>query len=220
MSDTTIDLETIDIYLIGDDKEIAEGIRLIDFHFKEMIVSFIHKRALSANTDDLFDIYQDVLLGIFKVAQDGKYNSGAVSLKAFIYKIASNKADDWLRKKLALKRNPDTDQETLIDSVAEAIRDSSIHEAWQYAHLNETRSVILKTIRNLIPKLKPRQRQIAEIMKEGFPNALNDDEIKMQLLNNYGEDISKIAVKSARQEVYKKIREVLIANGHGDQMDD
>lgn len=222
MADTPVDsetIETIDIYLIGDDKEIAEGIRLIDFHFKEIILSIVHKRVPSANPDDLFDIYQDVLSGIFKVAQEGKYEPGAVSLKAFIYKVASNKAVSWLRKKLALRRNPDTDQETLIDSVAEAIRDSSTHEAWQYAHLNEARSAILKTIRDLIPKLKPRQRQVAEIMKESFPNVLSDDEMKMQILNIYGEDITKIAVKSARQKVYKKIRETLIVTGNGDWID-
>lgn len=223
MSDTTTNseiIETIDIYLIGDDKEIVEGIKLIDFHFKKKMVSFINSRAPSANIDDSFDIYQDVLMGIFKDARDGKYDPDAASLKAYIYKIASNKTLSWLRRKLAFKRNPDTGIETLIDSVAEAIQDSSIHEAWQYAHLNEARTTILRTIRDLVPKLKPRQRQVAEIMKESFPYTLSDDEIKMKILSSYGEEVTRIAVKSARQEVYKKIREALIITGNGDWIDD
>lgn len=222
MSDTTIDsetIETIDIYLIGNKEEIAEGMKLIDFHFRERIVSFISKRAPSANIDDSFDIYQDVLIGISKDAQDGKYDPDSTSLKAYIYQIASNKTISWLRRKLALKRNPDTDQETLIDSVAEAIRDSSIYEAWQYAHLNESRSTILRTIRNLIPKLKLRQRQVAEIMKESFPYILSDNEIKIKILNSYGEDITRVAVKSARENVYKKIRETVTITGYGDPID-
>jgi len=56
MANTKVDLETIDIYLIGDEKEIAEGIRLIDAHFREKIVWIIRKKALSAKQNDLYDI--------------------------------------------------------------------------------------------------------------------------------------------------------------------
>ncbi len=58
MNKKTIDVETIDILLIGNEEEVTEGIRQIDANFKEKIVEIIRKRALSANTDDLFDIYQ------------------------------------------------------------------------------------------------------------------------------------------------------------------
>lgn len=220
MSNTSIDTETIDIYLIGNDEEIAEGIKLIDFHFRKKIASLIERRAPSANPDDIFDIYQEVLLGIFKEAQEQKYKPGVASLEAYIFKIASNKTRDWLRKKLALKRNPEADREALVDFLAEAIQDSSIHEAWQYAHLNEARSAILKTIRNLIPKLKPRQRQVAEIMKENIPNILDDNEIRKIISINYDKGVTKLAVKSARQAVYKKIKEALMVNGNGDNIND
>ncbi len=222
MANTKVDLETIDIYLIGDEKEIAEGIRLIDALFREKIVAIIRKRALSANPDDLFDIYQEILLGIYKNAREGKYDPGTKkkSLMTFIYKIASNKAIDWLRRKSAQKRKRDTDQDVLIDSVAEIIKDSSVYESWQNAHQNEERAIILETIRNLVPRLKYRQRQVAEIIFENFPKLLSLLDIKKQILERYGEDVITVAVKSARQEVYNKVKEALSIAGYGEYADD
>jgi len=222
MNKKTIDVETIDILLIGNEEEVIEGIRLIDANFKEKIVEIIHKRALSANPDDLFDIYQEVLLGIYKNAREGKYDPGTKkkTLMAFIYKIASNKAIDWLRRKYAQKRKRDTDQDVLIDSVTEIIKDSSVYESWQNAHQNEERAIILETIRNLVHGLKHRQRQVAEIIIENFPKLLNLLDIKKQLLKRYGEDVTTVAVKSARQEVYNKAKEALSIVGYGEYADD
>lgn len=222
MNKKTIDVETIDILLIGNEEEITEGIRLIDANFKEKIVEIIRKRALSANPDDLFDIYQEVMLGIYKNAREGKYDPGTKkkTLMAFIYKIASNKAIDWLRRKYAQKRKRDTDQDVLIDSVAEIIKDSSVYESWQNAHQNEERAIILETIRNLVPRLKHRQRQVAEIIVENFPKLLSLLDIKKQLLERYGEDVTTVAVKSARQEVYNKVKEALSITGYGEYADD
>ena len=222
MNKKTIDVETIDILLIGNEEEVAEGIRLIDANFKEKIVEIIHKRALSANTDDLFDIYQEVLLGIYKNAREGKYDPGTKkkTLMAFIYRIASNKAIDWLRRKYAQKRKRDTDQDVLIDSVAEIIKDSSVYESWQNAHQNEERAIILESIRNLVHRLKHRQRQVAEIIIENFPKLLSLLDIKKQILERYGEDITTVAVKSARQEVYNKVKEALSIAGYGEYADD
>ncbi len=222
MNKKTIDVETIDILLIGNEEEVAEGIRLIDANYKEKIVEIIRKRALSANTDDLFDIYQEVLLGIYKNAREGKYDPGTKkkTLMAFIYRIASNKAIDWLRRKYAQKRKRDTDQDVLIDSVAEIIKDSSVYESWQNAHQNEERAIILESIRNLVPMLKHRQRQVAEIIIENFPKLLRLLDIKKQLLERYGEDVTTVAVKSARQEVYNKVKEALSIAGYGEYADD
>lgn len=209
MIEETIDVETIDIYLIGDQDEIAEGIRLINGKFKYKIVEIIHRRALSANTDDLFDIYQDTLLGIYEYAHKKKYEPGPTTLVSLIYKIATNKANDWLRKKFAQKRKVEIDKDVLIDSVAETISDSQIKEPWQIAQENDQRAIVLAAIRKLIPRLKPRQRQVAEIIKENFPCYLSDPDIKEQILQVYDEDISTIAVKSARKEVYEKLKDTL-----------
>lgn len=222
MNKKTIDVETIDILLIGNEEEVIEGIRRIDANFKEKIVEIIRKRALSTKPNDLFDIYQEVLLGIYKNAREGKYDPGTKkkTLMAFIYKIASNKAIDWLRRKYAQKRKRDTEQDVLIDSVAEIIKDSSVYESWQNAHQNEERAIILETIRNLVPRLKHRQRQVAEIIVENFLKLLSLLDIKKQLLERYGEDVTTVAVKSARQEVYNKVKEALSITGYGEYADD
>ncbi|GAG05033.1 unnamed protein product [marine sediment metagenome] len=206
-------------HLIGNKEEIAKGIKLIDTLFREKIVWIIRKIAPSANLDDLFDIYQKVLLGIYRNAQEGKYNPDTKTLKAFIYKIASNKANDWLRRKFAKKRKRDTDQDVLIDSVAETIKDSNIHEAWQCAQQNEQGAIILETITNLVPKLKPRQRQVAEIIKEYFPKILGISDIKELILQIYNDDVTTPIVKSARREVLKKVEGSLKRTGYGELID-
>ena len=220
MAKETVDVETIDTLLIGDKDEISEAIGLIDANFRKKIVEIIRQRVLSANSDDLFDIYQEVLLGIYNVALEGKYDPGKKTLEGFIYRVASNKAIDWLRRKHAQKRIINTGQDVLVDSVADIIKDSNIYESWQYAHQNEERAIILETIRKLIPELKPRQRQVAEIIHVNFPNILNNLEIKEQILRRYGEDVTTLTVKSARKEVHDKVKEALSTSGYGDYAND
>ncbi len=210
------DLETIDILLIGSEKEKAEGIREIDRLFRGKIVEVIRGTALSAKEDDWFDIYQEVLSGIHEDARDGKYDPDAKSLMGFICRIARNKAIDWLRRKKAQKRSRDVERDVLVDAVAETIKDSGIHEPWEYAHQNEERAIILKTIREIVPRLKPRQRQVAEIIIDNFQNCLSTAKIKTQIMQQYDDcEVTVPAVKSARQEVFRKVKEVLEDAGYG-----
>jgi RNA polymerase sigma factor (sigma-70 family) len=216
MAKEIIDVETINIRLIGNKEDIAEAIRLIHASFKEKIVEIIRLKALSADEDELWDIYQEVLIGISRAAYEGKYDPDKKSLQGFIYKIATRKAIDWLRRKYAQKRGGDVEQCVSMDSIADIIKDSNISEAWQYAQQNEEITLILENIRKNIPRLKKRQRQVAEIILVKWPNFLSDAEIKREILNCYGEDVTTLAVKSARQEVFNKVKEALITKGSGD----
>jgi len=214
MEDKTIDVEAIDILLIGDEDEIAEGIRRIDANFREKIVGIIRKKALSANEHDLLDIYQNVMLSILECAKKGNYDPDAKKLKSFIYTIAYRRAVDWIRAKYRVTEEHNTD--LVVESTKEIICGSKYNEHWQKAQSEEKRSSILETIRNSIPKLKHRQRQVAEIIVENFPKLLNLSDIKKQLLKRYGEDVTVVAVKRARQEVYNKLKEALSITGYGD----
>ena len=44
MAKEIVDVETIDILLLGDKDEIAKAVRLINLHFREKIVGIIRKR--------------------------------------------------------------------------------------------------------------------------------------------------------------------------------
>jgi RNA polymerase sigma factor (sigma-70 family) len=214
MDDTTIDLEAIDIYLIGNEEEIAEGIRLIDAHFREKIIGIIRKKALSADQHDLLDIYQNVILSILECAKKGNYNADTQKLESFIYTIAYRRAVDWLRDKSRIREEHNTD--LVVESTKEIICESKYNEIWQKAQSEGKRSLILKIIRNLIPKLKHRQRQVAEIILRNFPELLDLSGIKDQLLKRYGEDVTTLAIKRARQEVYSKIKDALPIDDYGD----
>ena len=217
MANTNVDLETIDILLIGDEDEIAEGIRLIDALFREKIVGIIRKKALSAKSYDLLDIYQNVILSILECARKGNYNPDAQKLESFIYTITYRRAMDWLRNKCGIREEHNTDM--VVKSVQEAISGSKYDEVWQRAQSEGKRALLLETIQNLIPRLKGRQRQIAEIIYENIPKWLGLADIKKQILQRYGEDISIVAVKRARQEVRNKIKESLEQTGYGDDDD-
>ncbi|MBC8468133.1 MAG: hypothetical protein H8D56_01565 [Planctomycetes bacterium] len=213
MENNTVDVETINILLIGDEKDIAEGIRLIHAHYREKIVWIIRRKALSAQKHDLSDIYQNVILSILECAKKGNYDPDAQKLESFIYTITYRRAVDWIREKHGIIEEHNTD--LLVEATQEIISESKYNEYWQKAQIEEKRILIFETIRNLIPRLKHRQRQIAEIIIENFPNLFEISDIKKQLLRQYGEDVTTVAVKRARQEVINKIKESLERAGYG-----
>jgi len=218
MENTNVDLETINICLIGDEEEIAEGIRLIHLHLRDKIVGIIRKKALSADEHDLRDIYQNVILSILERCRRGKYNPDAQKLESLIYRIAYRRAVDWVREKCGLREEYNSD--LLVEATQEIIGGSKYNEYWQKAQLEEKRNLVLETIRKLIPRLKHRQRQIAEVIIQGFPNLYEVSDIKKQLLERYGEDVTTVGVKRARQEVINKIKESLERCGYGGYADE
>lgn len=214
MTKKTVDVETIDILLIGNEEEIAEGVRQINDGFQEKIVEIIRKKALSANEHDLLDIYQNVMLSILECAKKGNYDPDAKKLQSFIYTIAYRRAADWVRDKCGIKEEHNTD--LVVESAQEIICGSKYSEPWQEAQSKEERTLILETLRNSISKLKRRQRQVAEVIVGNFPNLLSNLDIKNQILRRYGEDVTTVAVKSAKQEVYNKVKEALSITGYGE----
>jgi DNA-directed RNA polymerase specialized sigma24 family protein len=222
MKNETVDIETIDILLIGDEKEIADAIKLIHTHFRYKIVEIIRTVALSATRDDLFDIYQEVLLAISERARKNNYIPDKNTLLTLIRTIALNKAKDWVRKKYAQKRGADagTDEEGLVESVAEAIKDSKIDEPWQSAQRKDQRSAILKTLRSLIIKLKPRQRQVAEVLIVNFLNIFDLADFQEEILTRFHENVTIQSIRRAREEVLSKVREALSITGYGDDIDE
>jgi DNA-directed RNA polymerase specialized sigma24 family protein len=210
MSKETIDVETIDLLLTSNERDdVAEAIRLIHNNYKEKIVEAIRLIALSADRDEIEDIYQNVLWALSDAANHGKYELGKTRLHGFIYMVAINKAKDWLRQKYAQKRSHDGDGDVSVDSMAEVLKDSGVLEPWEYAAEKEETTRILEEMKKSLPNLKTRQGQVAEIILINWPNFLSDREIKEEILRVHGEDVTTAAVKSARQEVYEKIRQTL-----------
>jgi len=218
MNKESADVETIDILLIGDDDEITDGIKRIHEAFGEKISEIIRKKALSADEHDLLDIYENVILSILECAKKGNYNPDAKKLESFIYTIAYRRAADWVRDKCGIKEEYNTDQ--VIKSTQEIICGSKYNEFWQKIRSEEKRSLILESIRNLIPKLKHRQRQVAEVIHVNFPNLLSISDIKNQILKRDGEDVTAVAVKRARHEVYSKVKDALSIAGYGEDIND
>ena len=218
MAKKTVDVETIDILLMGDEDEIGEAIRLIDLHFREKIVEIIRRKALSADQDDLFDIYQNVMLSILEHGLKGNHDPNVQKLEGLIYRIACRRAIDWIRHKSGIIEDCNTD--AIVESTKEIICGSKYEESWRIAQSEEKRQLILETILYLIPKLKRRQRQVAEIIYSNFPDFLELSDIKNKILEIYGEDLTIPAIKQARREVYSKLKDAFSIAGYGDYIDD
>ena len=99
MNEIDISTENIEVYLIGNDMDIAKGVKLIDSCFKDKITSFITTVASSASEAEVLDMYQEVLSDIAKAVDENKYEPGAESLNEFINRIAFLRISDWLGNK-------------------------------------------------------------------------------------------------------------------------
>ena len=202
-----VSIEDIACLLISDDKEKREAVGLIDSRYRNKLFYTIQLVALSANSDDILEIYQEVLLDIYKAScKEGFYHEPN-SLFRFIITVCKNKAKNWLRKKHAQKR--DCSKEELIDSINTDFTASKQFESWQDASGKENRLLIINAIRNKSTKMKLRQRQIIEILIDNYPYALSDKEYQQEIKNRYGENPTIDAVKKARQQVYQKLRDIL-----------
>jgi DNA-directed RNA polymerase specialized sigma24 family protein len=202
----------------GDDADFAEAIKMIDTKFRQKIVEIIRKKALSANEHDLFDIYQEVLISIFECAKKRSYNPDAQKLEGFIYTIAHHRAVDWVRKKTGILEEPNTDK--VLEAVNQAIGESKYSSFWEMAQLEKKRELFLANLQKSIPSLKGRQRQVAEIINDDFPKHLEIADIKKQILKRYGEEVTIVSVKRAKQEVLSKIKEALSEFGYGEDVNE
>lgn len=218
MQKIIVDTFAIDVLLVGNEKEIAEAIKLIDFHFRGHIIGIIRKTALSADLEELRGIYHDVIVSIMECAKSQKYNPDAEKLLSFIYTIAYRRAADWVRKKTGVLETSNTDE--IVDAVNQVITESKYGSSWEMMRLENKRELFLLTIQKLIPNLKQRQRQIAEIIKDDFPKHLENADIKEQILKRYGDDVTIISVRRAKQEVLNKIKDALSESGYGDDINE
>ena len=72
---------------------------------------------------------------------------------------------------------------------------------------------MMQVIREAIAGMPYRQRQVAQVMIDRFPEEPELNEIREEIRRATGELLTMVAVKRSRQEARRKIREELVRKG-------
>jgi len=202
------DIKTIDLYLAaGDKSEIDEAIRIVNQLYSRRIYFVIKARVPSANREDILDIYQNFITSLIESAYSGKYQSDPSRFEAYLVRLSYNKAIDWLREKY---KQSSLNTDDLLHIIMQRIKSSDqAKEAWEGVYDKEKRSILLKTIYNMISKLPLREKQVAVIIYMNIDRELTDNDIRDLISQTHNEELTTQAVRSARHRLYDKLKEKL-----------
>jgi DNA-directed RNA polymerase specialized sigma24 family protein len=209
------DPEGVSILLIGNQEEQNEAIHLIDKHLRRVLFGVIRRAGLSLTADEVREVYQEVLLGIWQKAKKQQYNADE-PLLPLLFTIARRKAIDRVRKK-----SRKTGGEQILDAIAEILADTKVGEVWRNVVLKHDGRKMMEAMRNAIVRMPERQRLVASVVMDLFPETPTLQQIQEEVRRRTGVQLTVVAIKSAWREARKKIGEQLVRAGymerdHGD----
>lgn len=212
-----LDADEVSILLIGTEEEQNDAIRLIDKYLRFVISGIIRNVAIYLKSEEVQEVYQEVLLGLWRAARDGRYDADR-PLLPFVFTIARCRAIDRIRRKSLRKRK--IGNELVLDAIAGALADTKVGEAWGNIVSKNDGPRMMATIRKAIIRMPERQRQVASVMIDLYPEEPSLQEIREEVCQRTGEDLTVLAIKSARREARKKIREELVRAGYMERKND
>jgi len=205
---TDFDADKVSILLIGTEDEQNEAIRLIDKHLRKPVAGVIRRVAPSLRAEDLCDVYQDVILAILQSAREQRFDANQ-PLLPFIFTIARRRAIDRVRRKSRKTAN-----EQVLDVIAETLVDTKVGEAWRSVASKHDGRRMLEAIGSTISRLPERQRLVASVVVDLFPETPTLQRIQEEVHRGTGDQLTVVAIKSAWREGRKKIREQLVREGY------
>ena len=200
-SNETLDQEEVSLLLIGNDAEQNQAIELIHDRLGKALVGAIRRQAPGLSTDDVMEIYQESLLGILNAARESRFDADA-PLLPFIFAVARYKTIDRLRKRLPANIGDDA----LLDALAE-VQGGEEGAPWRNAVAKEQGDKLMRLVRRTIAELPLRQRQVAQVIIQRFPEEPSVTDIAAAVKQATGETVTIVAVKSALREFRKKMRD-------------
>ena len=204
-----IDPEEISILLIGDEHEQDRAIFLIDKHLREALVLRIRKTALSVPPDEIMDIYQEVLLNVLSAAREQRYDPDQ-PLLPFLFTLAHRRACDRIRKKTTVKEN----EGQVLEAVLQRLKNTKVGEVWKLVAQKNDGRWMMEIIRRTVVSMPNRQRQVAGVFIDCYPEIPSMDQIRTMIFEASGELLTVVAIKRAWQEARNKIRERLAEAGY------
>lgn len=188
--------------LLGDEKDIGDGIDLIHRNYGEAICCWILHYFCSLSPDDVADAWQDALLGIAQMAINGQFRRNG-SVFALVSSIMRWRSIDVL--------NANTRHQQTLQKYRENV--TYTDEVTEVAPLFVDE--VFHLICEAIETLSPRQKLVWEVYRDcGF--AVRDlSELVKAVEDLTGVSQSHDSVRRARQEGREKIRKYLRRKGYG-----
>jgi len=208
-------LDRIDQLLAGDANEVKSAMSQVDRQLRGILVARIRRTAPGLSSAAVAEAYQEALLSIWQAAQQGKFG-GQEPLLPLLLTIAHRRAVDALRRHTRSRQ----DYDELFDSVAERMADTRVGEAWREVARKEDGRRMMHLIRDQVASMPSRQRQVASVLIDHFPDVPTTAQICEAVRQAFGEELTPTAAKRAWQEARKKIRQCLSREGYMEIRDD
>jgi len=149
------------------------------------------------------------LLNVLEAAREQRYDPDR-PLLPFLFTLAYRRACDRIRKNDTKKEN----EKKLLDEISQKLKGTKVGGAWEIVAQRNAGSRVIEAIRRSIMKMPTRQRQVAEIMIDFFPEKPSNQKICEEVRSKTGEPITIVSVKRAKQEARKKIYDLLVSLGY------
>jgi DNA-directed RNA polymerase specialized sigma24 family protein len=205
---TKVDTDEISLLLIGNQEEQNLAISLIDKHLQKAILYKIRQKGLSLGSEEILEVYRDVLLNIIEAARKKRYDPDK-PLLPFIFTLAQRRTIDRIR--IQIRHESESE---LLDEIAKTLKDTKVGEAWQIIVKKDEGRKRMELMRREIARMPHRQRQVAEVIIEKFHEEPTYQDICDEIYKKTGERLTVVMVKGAWREARKKIKDVLIDTGY------
>jgi hypothetical protein len=148
------------------------------------------------------------LLGLWQKAKKQEYDANE-PLLPLLFTIAKRKAIDRVRRK-----SRKTGKEQVLDAIADSLADTKVGEAWCNVASKHDGRRMLEAIGRAISRLPERQRLVASVVIDFFPEMPTLQQVQDDIHHRAGEQLTVVAIRSAWREARKKIREQLVREGY------
>ena len=191
--------EHVRLMLAGTDAQQAEGLQQIDTTLRTRFCAGVRGFYPGLRSEDLADAWQQTLIALYQAAKKGEVDLDR-PLLPWIWKVLRNKATDHTRRRTAFQG--------AIERVTHLLGNSQRAEAWNRKSPEEKADISAR-IRGAIGSMPPRQRAIIQVYLDNIDRIDSLEDLKEMVSAETGQVETLVAVKRARQEALKKVREVL-----------
>jgi len=212
--------DEISLLLVGDRSERERGFELLYSKYRKFVLWRLLKAFPGLRPEQRQTAFHDTLVAISKMVRMGRFDLDR-PLLPLIGEIARRKAIDIVRQhsrmhEVTSGRSRESGEEvSLFDLTSEAgksLSGTKIGQSWSNLDAIE-RAELMNIIRDASAKLPPRQRQVMEVIIDGFPDMLDLETLRVRVSALAGEPVTYVSVKRARQEAYAKLRTGLQSEG-------
>lgn len=102
----------------------------------------------------------------------------------------------------------------MLAAIAETLTDTKVGEVWQVVASKNDGRRMMEAIQATIARMPERQRQVASVIIDFFPEAPSLKDVQQEVQSRTSEPLTIVAIKSALREVRRKIRDQLVRAGY------